>query len=115
MAGVPISQKVKMGGMGYYLKLVDLDQDGDLDTVVNERQYVCEKEDKSRDYFIGKDCWKNTEHVDIVFLNNNGKFIKKEEKVYKEARGDLRIFDYVDINVQMVLCNKVSLLLLANL
>ena len=32
----------------------------------------------------------NTEHVDIVFLNN-GKFIKKDEKVYKEERGDLRI------------------------
>lgn len=98
IAGVPKSQKVRMGGMGYYLKLVDLDKDGDLDTVVNERQYVCEKEDKSRDYFTGKDCWKNTEHVDIVFLNNNGKFIKKEEKAYKEERGDLQIFDYVDIN-----------------
>ena len=41
--------------MGYYLKLIDLDGDNDLDTIVYESNHICIKKEETRDYFKGSD------------------------------------------------------------
>ncbi len=96
--GISLKKQFKKGGMGYYLKLIDLDGDNDLDTIVYETNHICIKKDESRDYFKGSDCWENTEYIDIVFLQENGEFKKVDSHKYTQERGGTVKFDYVDLN-----------------
>lgn len=62
-----------MGGMGFHSLLVDLDGDGDLDTVNYNVNKVCKKQNTQSRYFENSDCEQH-QTITTVFLQNDGRF-----------------------------------------
>jgi hypothetical protein len=97
IADVDPSNSFIMGGMGFHSALVDLDGDGDLDTINYNANRVCKKENSNVDYYEETECH-GVQSTSTIYLQENGSFIRKSEHSvdYKDGFGALhyRIVDF---------------------
>jgi hypothetical protein len=66
-----------MGGMGFHSMLLDVDKDGDLDTINYNANRVCKKENSNLDYYEEIEC-DGVQSTSTIFLQNKGSFDKLE-------------------------------------
>lgn len=89
------NQEFLMGKQGYHTSLIDLDNDGDLDTVNYVANMRCVKKDASKGYFDYSDCENHTV-MNEIFLQTDGKFVRQDSKSIQmivPAYGRYSVFD----------------------
>lgn len=80
---------------GWETKIADVDNDGDLDTIVNERVTVCTKE-KNEKYFHGTRCESNSRIQ--IYINDRKKMKRTTDILVHKQSMDIQKIDFMDIN-----------------
>ena len=95
--GKKIDEEFLMGKRGYHTSLIDLDADGDLDTINYVASMHCKKTDKSRDHYTYADCEKHTVYHDI-FIQKDGEFLRQKPNEFEMDNPSYHRYQEVDIN-----------------